>query len=214
MELKIKPSSIYGLKHELYYGDYRDDLDWTPGETNRFFGLVPNEFSEKNKIVLDYVLNELKEQQLTQIIEIGIARSIENSSTYHILKNKPIDCAYLGIDINEEHTRIVSHWNFPKSIALQTDSGNTEEVFKCLNVLRINHIDLLIIDGWHSINQCYLDFKYAKLVRVGGFILLHDTNYHPGPKAILDSVDTSIFQVRSYFEGELDWGVSTLKRLK
>ena len=42
---------------------------------------------------------------------------------------------------------------------------------------------------------------------------MHDTNYHPGPKVLLESIDSSMFESKKYFEGEVDWGVGTSKKL-
>jgi hypothetical protein len=40
----------------------------------------------------------------------------------------------------------------------------------------------------------------------------HDTNYHPGPVALLDAVDESIFDIKLFNRDEDDAGVAYVKR--
>jgi len=206
-------TSIYGLKNELRYNDSRDNMDWIPCDYDNYHQQITEEFSKNNKKVLDDIINELKINQFKYILEIGIARSKEYSSTYHLLKQKPEDTMYIGIDIDGTCIEYLEQWNFPNTYTINTYSSNHQEIFNRLEVLNIKELDLLIIDGWHSINQCYEDFKYAKLLRKGGYILMHDTNYHPGPKTLIESMNNNIFETKKYFEGEIDWGVGTAKKL-
>jgi hypothetical protein len=206
-------TTIYGLKYELRHQDSQDDSDWIPCDHDIYHQQITEEFSGKNKSVLDAVIQELKETQFKCIVEIGIARSQEHSSTYHLLKQKPEDTIYVGIDLNSMCINFLEQWNFPNTFTINTNSSNYEEITDKLKQLNIDNIDLLIIDGWHSINQCYNDFKFAHLLRKGGFVLMHDTNYHPGPKVLIECIDENIFETKKYFENEIDWGVGTAKKL-
>lgn len=47
-----------------------------------------------------------------------------------------------------------------------------------------------------------------------GVMAFHDTNYHPGPVALLDAIDTDIFSVEWFGRGEADWGVGVVQRIK
>jgi hypothetical protein len=47
-----------------------------------------------------------------------------------------------------------------------------------------------------------------------GVMAFHDTNYHPGPVALLDAIDTDIFSVELFGRDESDWGVGVVQRLK
>ena len=208
------PTSIYGLKNELKHNNSQDDSDWISCEYDIYHQQITEEFSKNNKKVLDDIIQELKKDQFKCVLEIGIARSKENSSTYHLLKQKPENTIYVGIDINGACIQFLEQWNFPNTYTVNTFSSNYEEVLIKLKELNITEIDLLIIDGWHSINQCYDDFKYAKLLRKGGYVLMHDTNYHPGPKILIECIDNDIFETKKYFENEIDWGVGTAKKLK
>jgi len=207
-------TSIYGLKNELRYNDSKDDMDWISCDYDNYHQQITEEFSKNNKKILDNVIQELKKDQFKYVLEIGIARSKEYSSTYHLLEQKDESTIYVGIDISEMCIGFLKQWNFPNTYTINTYSSNHQEVFNRLEALNIKELDLLIIDGWHSINQCYEDFKYAKLLRKGGYVLMHDTNYHPGPKILIESIDSNIFKTKKYFEGEIDWGVGTAKKLK
>jgi hypothetical protein len=212
--MKQQSTLIYGLKKELRYNDFRDDEDWISCEYDIYHQQITEEFSKNNKKVLNNIIQELKKDQFKCVLEIGIARSKEYSSTYYLLGQKPEDTIYVGVDISGVCIDFLKQWNFPNTHAVNTYSSNHKEVFRKLKELNITEIDLLIIDGWHSINQCYEDFKYAEWLRKGGYVLMHDTNYHPGPRALMESINPDIFETKKYFEGEVDWGIGTAKKLK
>jgi hypothetical protein len=75
-------------------------------------------------------------------------------------------------------------------------------------------IDFMFVDGWHSINQVIKEWKYWEKMAPNAVMAFHDTNYHPGPVALLDAIDTDIFSVEYFGRGEADWGVGVVQRLK
>lgn len=208
----------FGLKYKLQYQNEFDDKDWINGPYDKYHQEIVHEFSDADKSILDNIILNLRVSKMPSdhltILEIGIARSKEWSSTYHLLSNKMDWDIYIGIDSNPDVHKFIGDWGFQNVINYCENSNNHNIIIEKLNTLGINKIDLLIIDGWHSINQCYNDFKYAEMIKPRGCVLLHDTNYHPGPKTLMECVDESLFKKSKYFEDEVDWGVGVLKRIK
>ena len=69
-------------------------------------------------------------------------------------------------------------------------------------------IDILMIDGDHSINSVYKDWYYARHLANEGLVVMHDTNAHPGPVMLLKSIDKKVFDVYKYCNDIRDWGIS------
>lgn len=211
--MKTSPSKIFGLFKEVKHCSPEDDLDWISCEYNNLHNVIVKEFSQRNREVLKMCLDKLKERKsLNTIVEIGIVRSGDTSSTSLILSEKNADTKYVGIDIRES---LVSQVRNPEnnSFGITSDSSNHSYVYSELSKLNIESIDLLIIDGFHSINHVYKDFEYAKSLSKNGIVFLHDTNYHPGPKNLLECVDESIFKKSVFFANEEDWGCAILEKL-
>ncbi len=208
-----KETNIFGLTKELVYENVAMNCeDWISCEHDYLHEEIEHEFSDKNKSVLQNLINELEKSKFNSVLEIGIARSNEHSSTYYLLNKKLDETVYIGVDTNPECVDRINNWNKPNTHALNCDSGNFDEINDYLKTLNITELDLFIIDGFHSIDQVYKDFKLASLVRKGGYVLFHDTNYHPGPVTILNCINTELFSIQKYFENEKDWGVAVLKR--
>ncbi|NDB54317.1 class I SAM-dependent methyltransferase [archaeon] len=202
----------YGLKFEKKFNSNLDDIDWFNGEHDILHTKIIHEFSDKDKsILLDCIENLKSKNSFNCVLEIGVNRSGEYSSTQFLLKHKPQNTKYVGIDINCALADGIQ--NIEKNIYGKCcNSSNYDEILNYLNSLNIKEIDLLIIDGWHSINQVFLDFKYAQILSKNGIIFLHDTNYHPGPKNLLECVDDNLFNKHIFFENEEDWGVAFLQK--
>lgn len=208
-----QPTTQFGLTKELRFGSGFDDLDWMDCEHNYMHTVIQNEFSKQDGDVLVSCIEKLKSKNLFKyVMEIGVQRSGELSSTCRLMAVKPQETIYLGVDIKEASIATVEkpHLN---AFGLVSDSGDHYRIIKWLDNFAATQIDLLIIDGFHSINQVYRDFRYAERLSVGGIVFMHDTNYHPGPKTLLDCVDERLFNQKKYFEGENDWGCAVLERL-
>jgi hypothetical protein len=144
------------------------------------------------------------------ILEIGVARNYENSSTKVFLDHKKNSCWYLGVDLEDK-----SFLNNKKKriMTVQTDSGNFRAVCCLLKRLQISRIDILHIDGWHSVTQAIADWQYSDIVRPGGYIILHDASVHPGPALLFAAIDQTKYQKSKYYcELDDDWGIAVIKK--
>lgn len=147
------------------------------------------------------------------IVEIGVARletsRYENTSTSTILSMKSPDAVYIGIDIGDR-SFIQSY--APNAYTIQADSTDTSTCLAAMKKHGIKHIDLLMIDGWHSINTVIQEFAYTDLIPVGGVVVLHDVNLHPGPKNAVEFARPDKWKVEKYCPD--DWGIAVLTKLK
>ena len=78
--------------------------------------------------------------------------------------------------------------------------------------LNITVIDFLFVDGWHSVNQVVDELFYVDMLKVGGIVGYHDTNFHPGPKKIVDALNPEVFDVRQHCTLPTDFGISFATR--
>ena len=79
-----------------------------------------------------------------------------------------------------------------------------------INKLGFQEIDLLHIDGLHTIEHIAYDWNYTEHVSDKGKILLHDTNQHPGPLALLEVIDRDIFDFKKKCIGDNDNGITII----
>lgn len=172
---------------------------------------VPQEFSKKNQAVLRDVVRSLPDANL--IVEIGVERKPNSPtcSTQILLDNRPEGCGYVGIDLRD-----CRYLDRPEECMrfLRTDCRNIEGIGRVLDELH-PEIDLLFIDGDHSVDWCLTDWQLVSRLSVGGAVVLHDTNVHPGPLALLAAVDEEYFSVETHCtDDENDWGISVLRLKK
>jgi hypothetical protein len=170
---------------------------------------VPQEFSVCNQTVLKGVVESLPDAKL--MVEIGVERAPNspNCSTQMILQNRPEGCAYVGIDLRKCHY-LKDH---PNADFVQTDSRANRLIYETLDNWA-NEIDLLVIDGDHSVEWILTDWQYTSRLKVGGAVVLHDTNIHPGPLALLDAVDEEYFDKEISCTDGNDWGIAVLRLKK
>ncbi len=171
------------------------------------------EFSKCNQSVLSETLASLNPRC---IVEIGVNRNPDYSktSTSILIDNKPKDCFYIGIDIDDK-SNLNNAGN--KVYTLQMDSSAHYLLFELLESLGISEIDLLMIDGYHSVNQCVLDWQYTMKLSKNGVVVLHDSNYHPGPSLLYESIDENLYDkakqcIPGTTEEETDWGIAIARR--
>lgn len=202
-----RPSDIYGLKWIPSLEPHIPD-----NEGRKCFLHNNRHFTDLDHEALRYAYNLLdNEPQL--IVEIGVDRSehYDVSSTSTLLKLKSKECMYIGIDLepkvhlNNEENNIYT---------IQADSANHNALYSLMIEKEKTEIDLMFIDGWHCVNQVIAEWKYWEKMAPHGVMAFHDSNFHPGPVAVLDAVDRDIFSVEYFGRGELDWGVAVVKRLK
>ena len=147
------------------------------------------------------------------IVEIGVHRPEPadngNSSTKTLLSLKNEDCMYIGIDLGD---RSFLNDMSKNVFTIKGDSSDRNNVYKLMEWFGKETIDFMFVDGWHSVNQCMLDWQYWEKMSPTGVMAFHDTNYHPGPVALLDAVDESIFDIQIFNRDEDDAGVAYVKR--
>lgn len=170
---------------------------------------VTEEFSPCNREVLLRELATVPENGV--IVEVGIARNGELSSTCALINNRLPGVKYIGIDIK---TYDYPFLNKPDVHVFQMDSSDTATIMQRVWEISGKYtIDLLHIDGWHSVNQILRDWLLIEYLAPNGVALFHDTNYHPGPTALFASIDTRMFTVKKYCENEHDYGIGVVRRL-
>lgn len=198
-----QPTQIPGLKwFPNLAPTVSNDEDFPP------FGF-PNsaEVSDCNLIVLKNAIDKLG-NKLNCVVEIGVDRNGSRSFTSMLLKARPPNSIYLGIDVDDK-----SHVHQPEKnqFFLRTNSHNQQTVRDYLSSIGAQKIDLLLIDGWHSVNTAVNDWSYNDLVSDHGLIVLHDTNAHPGPVALFDAVDETQWRKTRYCTQD-DMGISLFVR--
>jgi len=230
------PSDIFGLRYnpDLQPNVSNDD-DRGPywqGQMDKVKRSSGNwDFSEKNTAILTSVVGNLPKEGA--ILEIGVtrcspavpagltvdwreailprAKPTDGSSTATILGKKELTRPYLGVDLNNNR-----HFDNPdENISLlQCSSFEREMILWRLLSRGITSLALLYIDGYHSINAVMNDWFFSRLVPVGGFVVMHDTNVHPGPYTVYEAVDARVFMKKKYFTEDNDWGMAVLERIR
>ena len=175
------------LVTDIRFHNKKDDID-----DPRIWGYsyefpIPEEFSQKNRDVLKFLIDWFKPKTF---VEIGVSRNKDKSSTKVILDNLK-DGIYLGIDIEDK-----SHLNSDRIHTIKCNSLNHKLVYDKMDEVGISSIDLLLIDGWHSINQVLSDWEYSSRLSKSGVVCFHDTTAHPGPKKFLNHLNADKWNVK------------------
>jgi len=188
-----------------------DALDYKKiEEVGSNMGENTNFSSDNRKYLLEYFN---KVENCKCILEIGVQNNEDkdSTSTSVFLKNKKDDTIYIGVDIEDK-----SYLNNPdKNIyTIQTGSENIQEVMNFVRSKGIDKIDFLFIDGWHSINQCIIEFEgYTPYLSNEGIVGVHDTTYHPGPRWLVEKTDKNIWNIAEHRGKEnADFGISFIWR--
>lgn len=186
------------------YNDYIESID--ASQENMYHG--PIDFTEANQAILKAVLfqyrvsNVATDEKLT-VLEIGVAR--EKPSSTDIFLNK---CnRYYGVDLRDVSELVKSN----ETCEAKTLIANSYEQQKVREFVGPEPIDILFIDGDHSIETVLNDWKYHDMVKEGGLIVMHDTNHHPGPREVFDAVDEAYFAKRRYCLS--DYGIAVIQKL-
>lgn len=199
---------IFGLSYvPTLEPEFSDQVD-----SHYLFGLlksVPVEFSKKDAQVLK---GELKRMgtKCKCILEIGVSRNFDTSSTKIIIDNKLSKTIYLGIDITKK-SQIENFGNL--IYTMKVDSRNISEVMSRLRRLGCKEIDLLVIDGFHSVEMAIIDWDYSRYLSKNGVVVIHDTSVHPGPAVLYEAIDRRVFTKQRYFvQLPNDWGISVVRK--
>jgi hypothetical protein len=199
--ITARSTMIYGLKFlpslEPHVSDNQDTPAWG-------WPTGP-EISDCNLAVVSDVMQKLG-KDCQAIVEIGVHRNQGRSITNILMDQKPTSCKYLGIDIDDK-----SHLNNSASniFTFKSNSHDQRKIRQTIAGLGISTIDILMIDGWHSVNTCVNDWCYTDLLSHNGCVVLHDTNAHPGCLALFHAVDEKLFIKKRHCTSMDDMGIAT-----
>jgi predicted O-methyltransferase YrrM len=137
------------------------------------------------------------------VLEIGVCRNNDKSSTHVFLQNKKPDTVYIGIDLNDKS---FLHELGPNIHTFAADSSKIDANMDRAKELGVEQFDFILIDGLHSINQVYKDWEYTRWLAPGGIVAFHDTAEHPGPFLFVRNLNTEKWNVEvNNCPG--DWGI-------
>ena len=209
--VRKKPSDVFGLTYlptlEPMLSDARDHF-FELG----FFRRPDGIFTAANAKILRDVMAKHRED-VHCIMEIGVSRDGPGCTTDIFFEMKLPSCVYLGVDIADK-----KHIDDPAQNihTMQTSSYERDDILLKLKQLWQESgrkgIDLLFIDGDHSVNTMINDWRFAEYVNEGGFILVHDTNVHPGPVVVFDAINEALFAKERFCVYEQDWGIAVIRK--
>jgi hypothetical protein len=196
-----EPTIIYGLKFfpslEPHVSNNQDSPGWG-------WHSGP-EVSDCNLSVVADVVQKLG-ARCNVIMEIGVHRNQDRSMTNILMDMRPKGSTYLGVDIDDK-----SYLDDPVSgvHTVKCNSHDQRTVRNKLRTIGADKIDILMIDGWHSVNTCVNDWCYTDLLSDHGCVIVHDTNAHPGCVALYHAVDESLFDKQRFCVDQSDTGIAT-----
>lgn len=205
-QITTRPTMIYGLKFlpslEPHVSDNQDTPAWG-------WPTGP-EISDCNLDVVATALNKLGNKCQT-ILEIGVHRNQSRSITNILMDQRPQGSKYIGIDVDDK-----SYLNNEAQgiYTVKSNSHDQRRIRESLRQYNISTIDLLMIDGWHSVNTCINDWCYTDLLSDHGCVILHDTNAHPGSIALFHSVDEKLFAKTRYCTNMDDMGIAVFWHIR
>lgn len=194
--------------------DLLDSADYIPEILGSRVSVDKNngngQFSFSDCEILKEVIGSLEVPKI--FVEIGISRkrTFKNSSTHMLFDFKPAECLYIGIDLNVEGLEEYKTYQPNVSII----GADSRDVSPYGLIAAHEPVDLLMIDGDHSILGFLSDWRFSDLVKVGGYIVVHDTNDHPGPFFFFDAIDENFYEKRRYFRSDSDNGIAVFRKLK
>jgi len=211
-----KEGSVPGLKFvPTLEPEHSDELDSIVGVTmgpgiSWGDGSIPST-SPANQNIVSKLLKKHAESVFC-IVEIGVMSNPEpeHSFTHILTSEKPIKALYLGVDTSDK-----SGMDNPdlRIHTIRANSSDFDAVMTKLKSLDAMFIDLLLIDGFHSVKQCIDDWRYTRLLSPGGVVIMHDTNSHPGPYAVFDAIDETLYRKKKFCtDAHNDFGVGVVWR--
>jgi len=201
--IKPRPTDIQGLK---FFPSMEPDV--SNDQDSPAFGWITGvEVSDCNLEVVRKVVQDLG-VKLSSIMEIGVNRNGERSMSRVLMDDRPQGSFYLGVDLDDK-----SYLDNPaeNTWTIQANSHDQEKIRDFIAGKGIKQIDLLFIDGWHSVNTCVNDWLYTDLLSEDGVVILHDTNSHPGCVGLFEAVSDSLYDKVRYCT-QNDHGIAVFKR--
>jgi len=165
--------------------------------------------SERTENILKQYLNSLLEKKdKINILELGVANiGNTNSTTQILITNKRAQDIYCGIDIIQKNA-----WNGENINIIHSPSEYIDNNIDRLNSLNVNEIDMLVIDGWHSIEQLYKEWQYTRILSSVGVVFINSVNLYPGPYYITKSIDDTKYDIYRYLSDVKDNGICVAVR--
>jgi len=149
------------------------------------------EFTDANKKMLKNSFLQVRDK-CKAVLEIGVHRNNQDSSTHIFLQNKNPETKYIGVDIVDKSFLDNAEENV---YTIKEDSSNYDQILSYLESVGVYEIDYLFIDGWHSINQVLRDWEFTRILSKDGIVGFHDTTRHPGPKFFIENLDKDKWDV-------------------
>ena len=204
--IKPRPTDVQGLR---YFPDLEPDVsndqDFPPAGW-----ISPLEVTDANLDVVRSVVEEMKARNgLHAIMEIGVNRNGERSMSRILMDERPAECHYLGVDVDDK-SYLDDHDNLLYTV--QCSSADQHTVRDKLREMGVGILDLLFIDGWHSVNMCVNDWRYTDLLSDQGVVILHDTNSHPGCVALFEAVDPWKYEKQRHCL-TADYGIAVFRKI-
>lgn len=159
---------------------------------------------------LDVIIGEINRlgDRYKACMDIGVARNGERSMSHRYITLKPKGSVYVGIDLDDK-----SFLDNPGDNVwtLRANSHEQDKIRAFLREKGIERLDILAIDGWHSVNTTMNDWRYADLLSEHGVVIVHDTNHHPGDIALCEAVDPDLFEILRFCTID-DSGITVFRR--
>ena len=201
-----QPTDIAGLKYVPSLNPFCSDDRDHPVYVN-WYEMPRSEVSDCNLAVVQQAVTELG-TNLLAALEIGVNRNGERSMSRIIMDQRPIGSFYLGVDIEDKSyldDETANTWT------IQCSSAERERVTNRMRERGVGLLDLILIDGWHSVNMCVNDWQFTERLTDHGIVMLHDTNWHPGCIALFEAVDESLW-IKQRWCTEDDFGIATFRK--
>ncbi len=158
-EVKKLESNVYGLKYIPSLGESNDKLDYIGVDRSItvHHSNGNGQFTERN---YSKVLEEFKKikNSANCIVEIGVARNFGNSSTELWLTHKNDDTHYFGIDIDMDNKMHHEQYKPNGHMIRRNSRDEKKEILDKMKEFGCEEIDVLFIDGDHSIDLVLNDW--------------------------------------------------------
>ena len=202
--IKPLPTEIPGLK---WFPSLEPDVSNDQDHPLNNYWISPDEVSDCNLSVVRSVVQELG-PNLLAALEIGVNRNGDRSMSRIIIDERPRGSFYLGVDIEDKSyldDEAANTWT------IRTSSAERELILDRMRQRGVGLLDLIMIDGWHSVNMCVNDWRFTERLTDHGVVIVHDTNTHPGCVALFEAVDDSIW-IKQRWCTDNDYGIATFRK--
>lgn len=133
------------------------------------YGLISKVDGETLERVMDLVCQDFND---VEFLEVGIYAGTTGQEMVNYFTGKGVSSWWTGIDNNRDGQEV---FYTPDNFI----QGNSNEVY---NQIKDNSQHIVIIDACHNFPSVVSDiFCYAPKVKVGGYLMFHDTGRHIAP---------------------------------